>query len=223
MEPLDIFKKVKAVITDTHVVYASGKHGNAYVNKDAVYPHTKDISALCRMTAERYKGKGVEVVAGPTVGGVILSQWVAHFLSEFEGRNILAVFAEEETTPEGEKRRFFKRGYDKLIAGKKVLVVEDILTTGGSVKKVVEAVKALGGNVVGCGALVNRGGVKESDVGAEISALVNISLESFDEDKCPLCKANVPINVEVGKGREWLQKLTRTKNQTPSNDQGTKL
>lgn len=206
MDPLDIFKKVKAVITDTHVVYASGKHGNAYINKDAVYPHTKDISSLCEMIAVKFKGAGVEIVAGPTVGGVILSQWVAHYLSGLEGRDVLAVFAEEETTPDGGKRRFFKRGYDKLISGKKVLVVEDVLTTGGSAKRVVEAVKALGGNVVGCGALVNRGAVKDSDVGAKISALVNISLDAFDENKCPLCKNGVPLNTEVGKGREWLKK-----------------
>ena len=93
MEPLDIFKKVKAVITDTHVVYASGKHGNAYVNKDAVYPYTKEISSLCRMIAEKFKGKAIEVVAAPTIGGVILSQWTAHFLSEFDKRNVLAIFS----------------------------------------------------------------------------------------------------------------------------------
>lgn len=209
MEPLDIFKKVKAVITDTHVVYASGKHGNAYVNKDAVYPHTKDISALCKMMAEKFKGKGIDVVAGPTVGGVILSQWVANFLSELEGRDVLGIFAEEEVGADGEKRRFFKRGYDRLIPGKKILIVEDILTTGGSVKKVVEAVKALGGDVVGCAALVNRGGVKDADVGAAITALVNISLDAYDEDKCPLCKSGVPINTEVGKGREYLKKMTK--------------
>lgn len=206
MNPLDIFKKVSAIITDTHVVYASGKHGPAYVNKDAVYPHTAEISSLCRELAAKFTGKGVEVVAGPTVGGVILSQWVAYFLSEFEKRNVLAVFAEEEVSPDGEKKRFFKRGYDKLIKGKKVLVVEDILTTGGSVKKVVEAVKALSGDVIGCAALVNRGGVKDADIGTAITALVNISLDAWSEADCPLCKKGVPVNTEVGKGREFLAK-----------------
>lgn len=207
MEPLEIFKKVNAVITNTHVVYASGKHGNAYVNKDAVYPHIKDISALCKMIAEKFKGQGVEVVAGPTVGGVILAQWVAHFLEEFDKSNVLSVFAEENVLENGDKTRFFKRGYDKLIPGKKVLVVEDILTTGGSVKKVIDAVKILGGNVIGCGALVNRGNVKDSDVGAKITPLINVNLESWDESECPLCKSGVPINVDVGKGREYLKKV----------------
>ncbi len=208
-EPSQILKDLKAIIIDTHVVYASGKHGNAYINKDAVYPHTKDISALCKMMAEKFKGKGVEAVAGPTVGGVILAQWVAHFLSEMEGREICGVFAEEEVALDGEKKRFFKRGYDKLIAGKKVLVVEDILTTGGSVKKVIDAAKALGSNVLACAALVNRGNVKDADVGAPIHALINVNLESFDEKDCPLCKNNVPINVEVGKGREYLKNRSK--------------
>ncbi len=207
MQPLDIFKKVGAIITDTHVVYASGKHGNAYVNKDAVYPHTREISGLCRLLAEKFKGMGVEIVAGPTVGGVILSQWVAHFLSELDGREVLAIFAEEETTPDGEKRRFFKRGYDKLITGKKCLVVEDILTTGGSAKKVVDAVRSKGGEIKACGALVNRGNVKEADIGAPLVALVNITLDAWDEKNCPLCKKGVPVNTEVGKGKEYLAKL----------------
>jgi orotate phosphoribosyltransferase len=207
MDPLGIFKKVGAIITDTHVVYASGRHGSAYVNKDAVYPHTKEISGLCRDLAARFKGRGVEIAAGPTVGGVILAQWTAHFLSELDGRDVLAVFAEEETTPGGERRRFFKRGYDKLIAGKNVLVVEDILTTGGSAKKVVEAVKALGGRPVACGALVNRGDIKEADIGAPLTALVNITLDAWDEKDCPLCKKGVPVDTNVGKGREWLKKV----------------
>lgn len=205
MNVLGIFKKTGAIITDTHVVYASGKHGDTYINKDAVYPHTKEISKLCKELALKYKDTGVEVVAGPTVGGVILSQWTAHYLG------VLAVFAEETISESGEKKRFFKRGYDKLISGKKVLVVEDILTTGGSVKLVVDAVRALGGDVVGCGALVNRGNVQDEDAGAKIHALMNIKLDAWDEKDCPLCKKGVPVNTEVGKGREFVKSLCHIK------------
>lgn len=203
-EALQLFKDVGAILTDTHVVYASGKHGSAYINKDAVYPHTDKISALCRQIAERFAGKGVEIVAAPTIGGVILSQWIAHFLSGPGKKPVLAVFAEEETLPNGEKRRFFKRGYDKLIDGKKVLVAEDILTTGGSAKKVVEAVKNLGGKIIACAALVNRGGVTADDVGAPLISLIEITLDSWDEKDCPLCKKNIPINTNVGKGRDFI-------------------
>lgn len=201
---LEVFKKFGAVITDTHVVYASGKHGHTYINKDAIYPHTGEIAGLCRQIAEKFRGKGIEIVAGPTVGGVILSQWVAHFLGELEKNQVLAVFAEEIVSPSGEKDRFFRRGYDKFIPGKKVLVVEDVLTTGGSAKKVVNAVRLLGGQVVACAALVNRGGVNGEEIGAPLTALINIQLDTWDEKDCPLCKKCVPINTAVGKGKEYL-------------------
>lgn len=204
-EMMKIFEDAEAIITGSHIVYASGRHGSMYINKDAVYPHTASISKLCKEMAERFKGRGVEVVAGPTVGGVILSQWVAHFLSELDGKNVLAVFAEENET----KDRFFKRGYDKLIAGKKVLIVEDVLTTGGSVKKVVDAVINCSGDVAGCIALCNRGGVTAGQVGAQnLTSLIELNLESWEEAECPLCKKGVPVNTNVGKGREYLTKRT---------------
>jgi len=204
MNALDIFKKCGAIITNTHVVYASGRHGDTYINKDSVYPHTDKISALCRTVAEKFEKEEIDVVAGPTVGGVILAQWTAHFLSQMNKKEVLAVFAEEITTKYGEKKRTFKRGYDKLIKDKKVLVVEDVLTTGGSVKKVVESAASFGAKVIACAALVNRGGVKDADVGTKITALMDISLSSWEEKDCPLCKKGVPVNTDVGKGREFL-------------------
>src|SRR3990167_9525772 len=154
-EVLQVLGKVGAVIADSHIVYTSGKHGTAYVNKDAIYPHTAETSSLCRAIAERFADDNVQVVIGPAIGGVILSQWTAHHLTEMNGHEVLGVYAEKS---EGGDNFVIKRGYDKLIAGKNVLVVEDVLTTGGSVRKVIEAVRALGGNVIGLGALCDRGG-----------------------------------------------------------------
>ena len=203
-EVLTILNQVGAVITDSHIVYTSGKHGSAYVNKDAVYPHPKEISKLCRAIAEKFSRAGVDAVIGPALGGIILSQWTAHHLSELTAREICGVYAEKI---EGGDGFVIKRGYDKIIAGKKVLVVEDILTTGGSVKKVVEAVRAVGGKVIGVAALCNRGGVTADDLGApQLHTLVAIQLDSWDEKSCPLCAKGVPINTEVGKGREFLAK-----------------
>ena len=95
-EVLRILRKVGAVIVDSHIVYTSGLHGTAYVNKDAVYPHTKEISDLCRAIAGQFVDDGVEVVIAPAVGGVILSQWTAHHLSELTGREVLGIYAERE-------------------------------------------------------------------------------------------------------------------------------
>jgi len=198
---LDILSKHKAIITDTHVVYTSGKHGDAYVNKDAIYPHTYDVSWLCSLLADHFKGGGFSkpyAVIAPAVGGVILSQWTAHHLKE-----TLALYAEK--APDGESF-IIKRGYDKLIKGRSILVVEDVLTTGGSVKKVVEAVRACNGSVIGVGALCNRGGIKAENIGnvPELYTLLDIPLTAYEEADCPLCKAGVPINIAVGKGREFL-------------------
>ena len=202
-EVLQVLGNVGAVIANSHIVYTSGKHGTAYVNKDAVYPHTKETSDLCRAIAEQFVDDSVEVVIAPAIGGVILSQWIAHHLSEITGREVFGVYAEKA---ESGDIFIIKRGYDKLVAGKNVLVVEDVLTTGGSAKKVVEASRALGGNVVGLGVLCNRGGITSQDVAdpPKLFALVNVKLDAWDEAECPLCAKNVPINTEVDKGREYL-------------------
>lgn len=201
-EVLQVLGRVGAVIADSHIVYTSGKHGTAYVNKDAVYPHTAETSRLCRAIAERFADDNVEVVIAPAIGGVILSQWTAHHLTEMNGHEVFGVYAEKS---DGDAF-VVKRGYDKLIAGKNVLVVEDVLTTGGSAKKVVEATRAIGGNVVGLGVLCNRGGITPEDVAnpPKLFALVNVKLDAWDEAECPLCAKNVPINTDVGKGREFL-------------------
>ena len=216
-ETLTILGKVGAVITQSHIIYVSGKHGTAYVNKDAVYLHTKETSDLCRAIAEQFTNDNVEVVIAPAIGGVILSQWVAHHLTEMSGREVLGVYAEKEGTeltsssygpfpPKHEDGFVIKRGYDKLIVGKNVLVVEDVLTTGGSARKVIEAVRAIGGNVVGLGILCNRGGVTSEKVGnvPKLFALLNITMEAWNAEQCPLCKNSVPINTDVGHGRKFL-------------------
>lgn len=197
---IEILKKVGAVLTDDHFVYTSGKHGSVYVNKDALYPHTAESSEVGKMFAEKFKDLGIDVVAAPALGGIILSQWTAYHLSQLKGKDVLGVYTEK--TPE--KNQVFTRGYDKLIKGKKVLVIEDLTTTGGSVRKVVDSVKAAGGNVVAVCVMVNRDPktVTSALIGVPFMSLGVLEAESFDADACPLCKQNVPINVTVGHGKK---------------------
>ncbi len=200
-EVIDVLKRVGAVITDSHIVYTSGKHGSAYVNKDAVYPHTWETSQLCYMISRQFKDNNVQVVIAPAIGGVILMTWTAYHLTKWTDRDVLGVYAEKDGDG-----FVIKRGYDKIVTGRNVLVVEDILTTGGSVKKVIEAVRNLGGNIVGLGVLCNRGGITAEDVGGvpKLFSLADVKLEAWDEAECPLCAQGVPINTDVGKGREFL-------------------
>jgi orotate phosphoribosyltransferase len=201
-EVLKLLTKVHAVVTDSHIVYTSGKHGAAYINKDAIYPHTKETSQLCRAIAEQFSGSDVEVVIAPVIGGVILSQWVAHHLTEITGREVLGIYAEKD----GDSF-VIKRGYDKIIREKNVLVIEDVLNTGGSAKKVIEKTRALGGNVVGLGVLCNRGAKAEDMANPpKLVALFDLKLDAWDAAECPLCAKGVPINTDIGKGREYLAK-----------------
>jgi len=206
-EILNIFKKTGGYITDSHIIYTSGKHGEAYLNKDAIYPHTKEISAICLEIATRFKDENIEVVSAPALGGIILSQWTAYHLTKLTGREILGVYTEK--TPD--KNQIFTRGYDKLVKGKKVLIVEDITTTGGSVKKVIESVRIVGGEVMAVCVLVNRDpqNINSESIGAPFYSLAEVKMQSWEEQNCPLCKKRVPINIAVGKGREYLEKRSK--------------
>jgi len=215
-EVLAIFKKTGGYITGNHIVYTSGKHGEAYLNKDAIYPHTREISQICREIAERFKDKGIEVVAAPALGGIILSQWVAYYLSELTNKEVFALYTEKVPDPNlpGQNNQVFRRGYDKLVKGKKVLITEDITTTGGSVIKVVKSVRNAGGDVTAVCVLVNRDpeNINSKSIGAPFTALAEVKMQSWDEADCPLCKKSVPINTTVGKGREYLAKKAVTDN-----------
>ncbi len=185
-----------------HFVYTSGRHGDSYVNKDALYTHTHELSKLCRSIAERFADKGIEVVIGPAVGAAILSQWVAYFLTEITKKEVFATFADKD----GQGGFIVKRGYEKIIAGKKTLVVEDLTTTGGSLKKVVEVARAGGADVVAAVVVCNRGEVKKEDVGnpTEFVSLVSLELESWAESECELCAKNIPVNTDIGHGKDFL-------------------
>ncbi len=206
---MQLFSDAGAIISNSHFVYSSGRHSSVYVNKDALYLHTGIVSRLCEQMAESYNADEIDVVVGPVLGGIVLSQWVTHALNARRtSGEVLAVYAEKES--DGPDKTFvFQRGYDKYIAGKNILIVEDILTTGGSARQVIEAVRKQGGNVIGLSALCNRGSVQSTDVGnVPLQQLVTITLETFAENECPFCQQGIPINTELGKGRAFLRRIT---------------
>jgi orotate phosphoribosyltransferase len=199
-EILDILQKVGA-FRSGHFVGVSGLHLDTYVNKNAMYPYTREMSELCRGIAQKFAGKHIEVVIGPATGGIILSQWVAYHLSELEGREVYGVYADKDGDG-----FVIKRGYNDLIKGKNVLVVEDLVTTGGSLRKVIEAVRAEGGTVAGAVAVCNRGDVTASMIGEppEFVSLLTVELGQWPEAECELCQRGIPINTDVGHGAQYL-------------------
>lgn len=200
-EVLELLQKVGAFRTG-HFVLTSGRHGDSYVNKDALYPYTHDTSSLCKAMAQRFLDNEIEVVVGPTMGAAILAQLVAHHLSELTGREVYGIYADKD----GQGGFILRRGYDQIVKGKNVLVVEDLTTTGGSIRKVVEVARAAGGNVAGAIAIVNRGSVTKKAVGdpSVFISLVNLDLESWDESECELCEKGIPVNTDIGHGKEFV-------------------
>jgi len=203
---LDILEKAGAILTNSHFLYTSGKHGSAYVNKDAIYKFPVYIQTIAREMADLIENPAeIDVVVGPTMGGAILAQWIAQAMLEKGVSDFQLAFAEEGP----DKERILKRGYDKLISGKKVLVVEDILNTGISAKRTIDLIKSLGGTVVQLVALCNRGGVMAESLGLDthhshhpLLSLVDFKFEAWEAAECPLCQKGIPFNTSVGKAKK---------------------
>lgn len=199
-EILEIYQRVGGFRAG-HFVFVSGLHADTYINKNAVYPYTKQVSRICYGIAERFVERGVEVIVGPATGGIILSQWVAHHLSELDGREVYSAYADKD----GEGF-VIKRGYEDILKDKKALVVEDLVTTGGSLKKVIAETRRVGGEVVGAATVVNRGGVTAEMLGdpPEFVSMLTVHMDQWPEEECELCKRGIPINTDIGHGKEYL-------------------
>ncbi len=205
-EVIEIFKKTGAVVSNSHFVYVSGKHAPVYLNKDYIYPHTAYISRIAEIIAEKYKDEPVDVVVGPSVGGIILAQWTAHHLSRLKGKEILAVFTEKQP----DRNQIFFRGYGQFVKRKNILVVEDIVTTGGSVKKVIHSVSKEGGKVLAACSIINKDpiNINPDSIGVPYDYLAIIGMDVWDEKDCPLCKQGIPINLQLGYGHQFLEQHT---------------
>lgn len=208
-EVLAIFGKMGAIYDDDHFVYTKGGHGKAYVNKDDVYVDPDQLSALCKEIAYQSRESDIQVVAGPTIGGVLVAQWVTYWLRRFTGdEKIIAVFADEN---EEKGSRILKRGYGNKVAGKKVLVVEDVINTGGSAAATVKATLAAGGKVIRCFALCNRSADKKAAaalIGVPVSALLELEMDNFPPENCPYCQTERPINQVLGHGKKFLDGIS---------------
>lgn len=177
-----LLKETKAIL-EGHFLLTSGLHSPLYVEKFNVLQHPEYTEKLCEEFAAYFKDKGIETVIGPATGGIILSQVTARLLG------VRSIFTERENGV-----MTFRRGFH-IEPGEKVLIVEDIVTTGGSIKEVVNAVNKLQGDIVGVGLFVDRsGGTADFGVPAEkVHPLLHLSVPTFKPDECPLCKAGVPI------------------------------
>lgn len=175
-----MFREAGAVM-EGHFLLTSGLHSPVYWEKFRVLEQPRYTEQLCRMIATHFRSQNVQLVAGPTTGGVIISYEVARQLG------LRSIFAEREGAT-----RVFRRGF-AIRPGERVLVVDDILTTGGSVREVISEVKRRGGQLIGIGVLVDRseGAV---DFGVPLFSCHKTSVPTYQPGECPLCRKGLPLS-----------------------------
>lgn len=194
-------------IKQGHFVLASGRHSEFYVSKDAIYSHPYKVAALCRKMALNFYKKFPEVVLAPALGGIALSQWTASSLSYLLKYEVLALYAEKICNPPD---YILSRGYSQLLQNKRVLIVDDVLTTGSTINRIIKIAKAHYTTIVGVSVICSRSNKQTSLLeldSLDCKALINLPFESWMADNCPLCEMNIPINIEYGRGIEFLARF----------------
>ena len=200
----EIFRSSGA-LREGHFQLKSGRHGDAYIEKFAVLSDPAATSELCGFWAAGHRATdgraGVDLVAGPTTGGVILAFETGRQLG------VRAIFAEEVRDADGTTHRAFRRGF-RIEPGERVLLVDDILTTGGSLLAMLPAVEAMGGEVVECVVLVDRSGGKRTLTSPTtgrvypLRALWPLDLPTYEPGTatCPGCADGSPLHTPGSSG-----------------------
>ena len=177
-------------IMDGHFKLSSGLHSPHYVEKFNVLQHPLYVEKLCKAIAENFKDSNIETVVGPVTGGIIL----AHETGKALGTR--AIFTERVN-----EKMTFRRGFT-LHEGERVLIVEDVVTTGGSVREVIDVVKQFGGVPVAVAMLVDRSGGKATFDGVPNFALLHMDVETYAPENCPLCAKGVPLTKRGSTGKK---------------------
>lgn len=172
---LKIFRDTEALL-EGHFILTSGLHSATYFQCAKVFQYPWHAETLCRATAEHFRNDRIDVVVSPAVGGIVFGQEVARLLG------VRAIFAERV-----EGRMTLRRGF-AIKPGERVLLAEDVTTTGGSVKEVLEAAEAAGGEVVAVTSVVDRSG-GQARFGVPYFSLFQMDVTNFEPDSCPMCRS----------------------------------
>ncbi len=182
---MDLLERLRAIgaLKDGHFLLASGRHSGQYVEKFDLLRRPAATSDACAEIARRFEGDGIAAVVGPTTGGVLIA---------FETARLLGVEAAyAERSADGDPGREFRRG-TRFAPGCRVLVVDDILTTGGSIRQTLAALEDHPVEVVGIAVLVDRSGGRAS-FGPRLDSLARLDIPTWEPVDCPLCADGVPL------------------------------
>lgn len=178
------------VILRGHFLLTSGLHSDVYFEKFMILENPRISSLLCSSIALHFSSQDIDKVIGPTTGGTILAYEVAKQLG------VLAGVAEDD----GEGKRVIKRG-SSVKKGERILVVDDVLTTGGSLKATIAAVERMEGEIVGIGVMIDRSSTA-LNLRYSLYAVYEHAVENFKPEDCPLCKNGVPLTRRGGKKKK---------------------
>lgn len=178
-EILELFTKCGALLTG-HFKLSSGLHSEKYLQCALVLQHPDIAARFARSIAANFSSDKVDVVVGPALGGVTIAYEVARALG------VRGIFTERQ-----EKTMVLRRGFS-IKKGERVLVVEDVVTTGLSTGEVINVIKAAGGVVIGVGSIIDRSGVK-ARFDVKFAPLVKMKVDTYEEKDCPLCREKVPV------------------------------
>ncbi|MCL2883904.1 MAG: orotate phosphoribosyltransferase [Oscillospiraceae bacterium] len=174
-----------SVLLEGHFLLTSGRHSAQYLQCARIFRRASYSEAMCGALAEHFRGDSVDIVIGPALGAVQMAYEVGRQLG------CENFFAERENGAMALRRGF------EITPGQRVLVVEDVVTTGGSVREVINLTRAAGGTVVGVGAIVDRTG-GAIDFGVPFRPVVALDVASWEADDCPLCKRGAPAPYKPG-------------------------
>jgi len=176
---LDRFRRAGALL-EGHFRLTSGLHSPGYLQSALVLQYPQDAEALGAAIAARVRDLRPDVVLSPALGGIVIGQEVGRALG------VRAIFAERQ-----DGTLTLRRGFT-LAPGQRVVVVEDVVTTGGSTRETIDVARAAGAEVVAAASIIDRSGGRQ-DIGVPFHALVTLSLPTYQPDACPLCAAGSPV------------------------------
>jgi len=179
--------RISGALLQGHFKLASGEHTDQYIECARVLQYPWHATKLCRELASRYQDEEIDLVLGLALVGIVVAFEIGRILE------IPTIFAEKINDA-----MVLRRGFS-IIPGQRVLIAEDEIVTGKSVKEVIRLIRDRGGRIVGIAALLDRSGGRAKNLGYPLEALLELETKVYKPEKCPLCKKEIPISKPGGR------------------------